>query len=278
MRIGICGWTMPGWGGALTIEQALDLAKASGFTVLEPNIFTTGQLSITTDRATCERWREAARVRGMAIETVASFMGWDVVTNADPAVREQAIANNAAALERAQWMGASGLLFIPGGIFMPWNASFPAVPYDDAFRWAGEAIARLAPVAERLGVDLCVENVMNGLFYSPLEFAAVIDAPRSPRVGAYFDVGNVMIHHQHPQHWIRILGQRIKRVHFKDFQRAVGNMAGYVELQAGDAPWAEIMVALRAISYDGTLMAEVDCKDTAAVARAGQAMARIVAL
>ena len=87
-----------------------------------------------------------------------------------------------------------------------------------------------------------------------------------------------MIHHQHPQHWIRILGQRIKRVHFKDFQRAVGNMAGYVELQAGDAPWAEIMVALRAISYDGTLMAEVDCKDTAAVARAGQAMARIVAL
>jgi len=35
-------------------------------------------------------------------------------------------------------------------------------------------------------------------------------------VRAYFDVGNVVLF-GFPQHWIRILGGRISKVHLKDF-------------------------------------------------------------
>jgi len=85
---------------------------------------------------------------------------------------------------------------------------------------------------------------------------AFIDQFNSPFVGAYLDVGNVLAT-GFPEHWIRILGPRIRRVHFKDYRRAVGSVDGFVELLSGDVNWPAVMRELRAIDYTGWIAAEM---------------------
>ena len=53
------------------------------------------------------------------------------------------------------------------------------------------------------------------------------------------------------------LGPRIRRVHFKDFRRAVGTVDGFCDLLSGDVDWPAVMRALRAIRYDGWVAAEM---------------------
>jgi L-ribulose-5-phosphate 3-epimerase len=152
------------------------------------------------------------------------------------------------------------------------------VPYDKAVGWARQAALELADVAERVGVELCIENVWNGMFYSPLEFAEFIDSIGSDRVGVYFDVGNVLGYHQHPPHWIELLSNRIRRVHIKDFKNDVGNLSGFCDLLSGDVPWKESMAALRKIGYDKTLVAEMMPPESTLLKRTRGAMQKIVSM
>jgi hexulose-6-phosphate isomerase len=183
-----------------------------------------------------------------------------------------------AALQRVAWLGCTSLLFIPGAVSIPWDPTYPFVPYEQASAWAQEATQALVRTAERLQVELCIENVWNGMFYSPLEYRDFIDSFGSSAVGAYFDVGNCMGQHQYPPHWIEILSSRIKRVHFKDFKRAVGNLDGFCDLLEGDQPWPETMAALRSIGYDRTLTAEMIPYAPGRVERTAAAMRRILSV
>ena len=83
-----------------------------------------------------------------------------------------------------------------------------------------------------------------------------IDSFSSPRVGAYFDVGNALAA-GYPEHWISILGPRITRVHLKDFRRNVATVDGFVDLLSGDVDWPSVMRALRSVSYQGWCTAEM---------------------
>jgi hexulose-6-phosphate isomerase len=179
-------------------------------------------------------------------------------------------------LQRAAWLGAKAMLMVPGAVTIPWEPKHKPIRYDRAVKWAKQAITRLAETAEHVGVDLCVENVWNGMFYSPLEFAGFIDSIGSPNVGAYFDAGNVLGYHQHPPHWIELLGPRIRRVHIKDFKKDFGNLSGFCDLLAGDVPWKQTMAALRAIGYDKTIVAEMMPPDKTLLPRTKAAMEKIV--
>jgi hexulose-6-phosphate isomerase len=170
------------------------------------------------------------------------------------------------------------LLFVPGAIIIPWDRSYPPVPYEQAIDWARQATAELAKTAEDVGVELCVENVWNGLFYSPLEFRDFIDSIASPAVGIYFDAGNVLGYHQYPHHWIAILGARIRRVHVKDFQRQIGGLGGFCQLLEGDMPWKETIQALRAIGYDRTIVAEMIPPAEGLLQRTSKALDTILAM
>ncbi len=271
-------WSLPGGlAGSCPVDEALAMAKAAGFAGLELCIGESGVLTPATDEATCRAYRQAAARHGLVLETLASGMSWGCSpTDPDPAVRRRAIDQHAAALQRAAWLGCQAMLFVPGAVIIPWDASYPPVPYDQAVAWARQAVAELGEVAVRLGVDLCVENVWNGLFYSPLEFAAFIDSFANPRVGVYFDVGNVLNHQQWPPHWIEMLGSRLRRVHLKDFKLAVGILAGFCDLLDGDVPLAECLAALRRIGYDRTLVAEMMPPDDTLLERTSRAMDRLL--
>ncbi|HEV2295758.1 MAG TPA: sugar phosphate isomerase/epimerase family protein [Tepidisphaeraceae bacterium] len=269
----------PAGGGQRPIDQAMAEAAAAGFKAIELAVGVSGILNTETDQRACEQYRSLAEKHRLSLETVAAGITWGLSpTDTDERVRERSIAAHAAALQRAAWLGAKSMLMVPGAVAIPWEPAHKHVRYDRAVQWSKQAVIRLADTAEHVGVDLCVENVWNGMFYSPLELAQFVDAIGSSRVGIYFDVGNVLGYHQHPPHWIEILDKRIRRVHIKDFKKSIGTISGFCELLEGDVPWKETMAALRTIKYDKTMVAEMLPPKPGQLQRTSKAMDAILAM
>lgn len=265
--------------GKCPVAQALQTCRTAGFQALELCIGFDGVLTPETSRQVCAEYRQEAQRQGMAVESLASGMSWGCSpTHDDPAVRRRAIELHKQALQRAAWLGCQDMLFVPGAVIIPWEPAYKPVRYDLAVERAREAVVELGRTAADLGVGLAVENVWNGLFYSPLELAAFIDGIANPAVGVYFDVGNVLNHQQWPPHWITLLGRRIRRIHGKDFKLADGTLAGFGDLLDGDQPWAEVMAALREIGYAKTLTAEMIPYNPGLLERTSAAMDKIMAL
>lgn len=134
-------------------------------------------------------------------------------------------------------------------------------PYDKNWEeWQGR-LKEAAPYAEQQGILLCVENVWNNFLLSPLEMRYFIDHIDSPAVGVYFDVGNV-VRFGWPEQWIRILGERIKKLDIKEYsrdkQQNEGLWKGFnVEIGEGSIDWAAVRAALKEVGYTGWATAEV---------------------
>jgi hexulose-6-phosphate isomerase len=128
--------------------------------------------------------------------------------------------------------------------------------YDKVWDRATDFISNALPLAKELGVDIGIENVWNKFLLSPLEMARFIDQFDDARVGSYFDVGDVLAT-GYPEHWIPILNDRIRRVHVKDYRRAVGSVDGFVDLLSGDVNWPAVVQSLKSIGYSGWVAAEM---------------------
>ena len=137
-----------------------------------------------------------------------------------------------------------------------------------------DALNQLLPIAEDLDVDLCMENVWNGFFYSPIELRDFVDSFTSDKLGVYLDIGNLIGYQQYPPHWIELLNSRIKRVQVKDFQENfdwTGSFS-FCDLGAGDVPWKETIDALKVINYQNTIIAEMLPWDETILSRTSAAM------
>ena len=82
-----------------------------------------------------------------------------------------------------------------------------------------------------------------------------LDEIGSPWVGAYFDVGNI-IYIGYPDQWIRILGDRIKKLHFCDCRFDQSGLGMFVDLFEGDVDFEAVMHAVRDIGYDDWAIVE----------------------
>ena len=279
MKIGISYWAMKeGLAGTHSIEATITDAKEAGFDAIELCIAPEGVLNVASTQEECEAMRRQVAESGLALESVASGMSWGFnPTSDDPAVRAKAVELHQAALQRTAWLGCEALLFVPGVVRSPISPN-ESIPYAVAVERARDAVKQLLPVAEEVGVKLCLENVWNGFFLSPLEFAAFVDSFNSENLGIYFDVGNVLRYHQDPADWIRTLGDRIGRIHWKDFSETFDFEGRYsfCDIGDGDVPWAGVMEALREIGYDKTLIAEVMPYADGFLAKNCEAMKRIV--
>ncbi len=275
---GISYWsTQNGLAGTEPIDSALAQVREAGFDAMELCIAAEGAFHTQMSQADCEKIRAKIDAAGVTVRSVAAGLSWAFSpTSNDAAVREKSIQLHTDALQRTAWVGCQAMLVVPGVVKSP--ISDDVVRYDHARQRAADAVAQLLDTAEKVGVDVCVENVWNGLFYSPLEFIDFVDSFGSDRLGIYFDVGNVLGYHQHPPHWIELLGKRIRRVHIKDFKQDIGSLAGFCDLMAGDVPWAESIAALRAIGYDDTVVAEMMPWDPTVLKRTSVAMDTILAM
>ena len=114
-------------------------------------------------------------------------------------------------------------------------------------------LKEVAPFAEEKQVAIGVENVWNKFLLSPKEMGDFVDEVASDWVGTYLDTANMMLY-GFPEHWIQGLDSRVKRVHFKDFDR---KSRQFVHLMDGDTDWPEIVRLLRGIGYDSYVIHEV---------------------
>ena len=114
----------------------------------------------------------------------------------------------------------------------------------------------MAPEAERLKTYVLVENVWNRFLLSPLEMRSLMDEVGSEYVNVLLDTGNLVLT-GYPEQWIRILGSRVKEIHLKDFRASVGTINGFVQLLEGDVNWPEVMSALKDMSFEGFVTAEL---------------------
>lgn len=275
---GLSYWSLEeGLANTHTLDRAFDEVSSAGFKAFELCVGVEGVIHPTLSDSECSAFRKQIESSDLVIETLASGMSWAFnPTSNDASVREKAIELHAGALRVAGRLGLKGLLFVPGVVKSPISPDL--IRYDLAVDRAREAVAKLLPVAEEAGVDLLLENVWNGLFYSPIEFAAFVDSFAHKRLGIYFDAGNLLGYHQHPPHWIEVLGERIRRVHVKDFKASVGTLDGFCDLLEGDVPWAETMAALRDLGYDKTVIAEMIPHSPGLVERTRTAMNKIMSL
>ena len=239
------------------IAEAMQEAKELGFEVIELAIASKGVLTDQTTQAECEDIVATAQKIGIEISSIASGESWGCSPTANDAETRAKIINfTRKALQVTKWLGTDAYLFVPGAVDVFFLPDTEVIPYDLCYQRGIEAIKELQPAAEETGVAICIENVWNKFLLSPLEMRDFIDSFKSQMIGAYFDVGNVLLT-GYPDHWIRILGKRIKRVHVKDFKCSVGTAEGFVDLLEGDVDFEAVKKALADVGYDGYVTAEL---------------------
>lgn len=239
------------------VRKCIRLASEAGFQGIELALDLTGDVAVDTHEEDLLLIREEAKKCGIQIHSVASGLYWDYsFTSNNEEERNRAYEIAVCQIRTAKILGADSVLIIPGAVGVDFMKGREVIPYDTAYERALAAFGKLKAVAEEYEIQVGIENVWNKFLVSPLEMKTFLDQIDSPFVGAYFDVGNVVFN-GYPEHWIKILGKRIKKVHFKDYRREAGGLCGFVDLLAGDVDWKSVMEAFEAVGYDGWCTAEM---------------------
>ena len=235
-------------GFSLTVEEdkAEDLLRAvkeAGFQGVEPTFHPKGIPSPEHPERGAAMLKELAERLGLEVPSMRGGpLFWDVF----PFQVGRTLDITRKALEAVRAMGGDTLLVVPGR----WREE---TSYLELYKRGVEMAGKMGRMAEEIGVRIGFENVENKFLLSPKEWCDFLDDVGDLWVGMYFDVGNVIyIGLGYPQDWIRDLGARIRRVHFKDTREKE-----VLPLMEGDVGWEAVMEALGAISYDNWAFVEL---------------------
>jgi hexulose-6-phosphate isomerase len=258
MKKSINLWAFP-YPGRMTLKECLQLAKDAGFDGIELNYDLENDLSPKAGAKEFHAIRKTADDIGIAISGLCSFLFWPYpLTSNDPVKRQRGLELAAKMSQAAHDLGTENLLVVPGAVHIPWRTDHEPVPNDVCDARAREAVGKLLAQAEKLGVFLNIENIFfNGYLMTPAEMNAFVDSFKSEHVRVHFDTGNIMLF-QFPEHWIAILGKRIKNVHFKEFTKkgTDHSLESFRPLLDGTTDWPAVMEALDKVGYRGYLTFE----------------------
>jgi hexulose-6-phosphate isomerase len=230
---------------SLSVADRFRLAKECGFEEVECHT--------TVEQAKAEEILAGAKNAGLRIHSVMNSDHWRYpLSSPDPSVVAKCVEGMEVSLKNARLWGADTVLLVPAVVT-------PDVSYKQAWERSQQQIRKMIPLAKELKVVIAVEEVWNKFLLSPLEFARYVDDFSSPWVKAYFDVGNVVLY-GFPQDWIRTLGNRIVKLHLKDFRFRKG-VTEWVNLREGDINWKQIYAALGEIGYKGSATVELSGGD-----------------
>lgn len=219
-----------------SIREKFELSKKAGLDGIE--------VSSHLDRKEVLKACEATKLK---IPSVCGSKHWDLpLSSPDAAIRRKGRDALKVTLEDASTYGADTILLVPGVVD-------ETTSYEECWYRSIEEIKKVIPLAEQLNVTIAIENVWNNFLLSPIEARYYLDQFSSPYVKFYFDCGNILMYGW-PEQWINILGQRIAKVHIKEFSREKadneGRWAGFeVALREGDVNWAAVMKAIDNIGY-----------------------------
>jgi len=233
-------------GGAASPVEKFKLVKQAGFEGID--------IDRHLDHDEVSRAKDES---GLVVHGVVGYDHWrKPLSDPDPDVRKAGRENFIGCLHDCKAYGGTTALLVPGKVQKH-------VPYAEAYQRSQDEVRKLVPVAAELQIYICIENVWNDMLITPLEMARYIDEINSPWVGSYFDVGNC-VRFGWPEHWIMVLGKRIKKIDIKEFSRTLMNTKGpgagfalKIGEPGGDCDWPSVMAALDAIGYHGWATAEV---------------------
>jgi len=257
MKKSINLWAFP-YPDKMRLEQCLQLAKDAGFDGIELNYDLESDVSPKSGTKEFSDIRRMAEKIGIRISGVCSFLFWPYpLTSNVPAERNRGMELAAKMTQAAHDLGTENLLVVPGAVHMPWREDHDPTPNDVCDRRAREAIGKLLPAAEKRKVHLNMENIFNGFLMSPQEMAEFVDSFSNEYVQVHFDTGNIMLF-QFPEHWIPILGKRIKNVHLKEFTKkgTDHSLESFRPLLDGMTNWPAVLEAFDHVGYDGYLTFE----------------------
>ncbi|NMG22143.1 sugar phosphate isomerase/epimerase family protein [Brasilonema bromeliae] len=249
-----------------TLVDKFKILKEIGFDGIEldsPNGFDKSEVLAARDES------------GLPIHGVVDSAHWkETLSHPSEEVRAKGLAALETAIRDAHAYGATSVLLVPAVV----NKE---VSYADAYTRSQAEIRKALPLAAELKIKILFENVWNNFLLSPLETARYIDEFESEWIGAYFDVGNVVLYGW-PEQWIRTLGKRIGKLDVKEYSRKVarekGTGAGFgVELLEGDCDWPAVMRALEEIGFTGWGTAEIPGGDETRLRAIAERMDKIYA-
>lgn len=224
--------------------------KAAGFDGIEPNSH--------MDR---NEVSDAMKATGLKASSVCNSKHWELLlSHPDVDVRRKGVDAMIVAMEDAVAYGTDAVLLVPGRVD-------EHTSYEDCWKRSTECIKELVPVAEKMRVKICIENVWNNFLLSPVEMRVYLEQFDSSFVRMYFDCGNILVYGW-PEHWIPTLGSLIGRIHIKEFSRQKadkeGRWAGFnAKLTEGDVRWKEVMATIRHHYTGGWLTTEQGSSKTA---------------
>jgi hexulose-6-phosphate isomerase len=258
MKKSINLWAFP-YPGRMTLEECLRLAKNAGFDGIELNYDLENDLSPKSGTKEYEAIRKKAEEIGIAVSGLCSFLFWPYsFASNDAKDRGRGLELAAKMIQAAHDLGTDNLLVVPGAVHIPWIKDHDPVAADVCDRRAREGVAKLLPLAEKLGVHLNIENIFfNGYLLSPADMIAFVDSFKSKYVRVHFDTGNIMLF-QFPQDWIGLLGERIKNVHLKEFTKkgTDHSLESFRPLLDGTTDWPAVLDAFDKVGYKGYLTFE----------------------
>ena len=258
MKKSINLWAFP-YPDKWSLQECFEIAKDAGFDAVEPNFNLEGEFSAESTDDEIRAVKRMADAVGIGISGVCSFLFWPYsMTHPDAQRRAKGIELAGRMVDAAALLGTDNLLVVPGAVYAPWLEDPVPVPNDVCERLARDAVQQLIPRAERAGVTINIENIFaNGFLLSPQEMAAFVDSFKSGTVKVHFDTGNIM-QYQFPEHWVPILGRRIKNVHLKEWDKRTHefNLNTFRTLLDGTTNWPAVIRSLERIGYTGYLTFE----------------------
>ncbi|MHB8972514.1 MAG: sugar phosphate isomerase/epimerase family protein [Pirellulaceae bacterium] len=258
MKKSINLWAFP-YPERMNLRECMQLAKNAGFDGIELNFDLENDLSPKSGTNEYRAIRQMADEIGIAISGLCSFLLWPYPLSSNvSAERERGFELVGLMIQAAHDLGIENLLVVPGAVHIPWRPDHDPTPNDVCDQRAREAIAKLLPTAEKLKVRLNIENIIfSGYLMTPFEMIDFVDNFHSEYVRIHFDTGNVMLF-QFPEHWIRMLGNRIQNVHLKEFSKKVTDhsLESFRPLLDGTTNWPAVIDAFDQIKYRGYLTFE----------------------
>ena len=237
----------------LSVEDKFRLLQDLGFDGVEPRAAVKPE-----QRELVRQLAKASERTGLPIH--------GVVHSSNPNIED--------AIDQAKYFGATSVLHV--------------VRYDRSLSYQKnheqtQAILRRAAVhAAKQKILILIENVWATFLIEPNAMKQYVDTLQSDWVQVYFDVGNV-VRWGWPQHWIEVLGKRIRKLDIKEYDLAIamneGMRKGFsIPLGEGSVDWKKVRQELLAIDYRGWATAEVRGGDRRRLAEISEQMDRVLDL
>jgi L-ribulose-5-phosphate 3-epimerase len=231
-----------------SVRERFELIKSLGFQGVEVD----SPSDLNKDEAL-----KAQAETGIKIHGVIDSVHWkERLSDPDPAVRAKGLAALNTAIADAKFYGADTVLLVPGKVTSSQSSSRPEAggeTFEQVWQRSQDEIRKAIPAAQQAGVKIAIEVVWNDFLTKPEQLVKYVDEFKTPTVGAYFDVSNMIKYGVPPADWIRALGPRMLKFDFKGYSKD----KGWVSIGDGDENWPEVLKALDEVGYRGWATAEV---------------------